>query len=167
MCICNRPCAFAASIHPTAAAAAQEQRELPVAGGTRILLSSGGTITRLLTAAEFVTITITGLPASTTEQHLRHALGRFGHILRVCIFRTDSINQQQQRQQQQQQKSGAVAAAGSPGQPTQGSCWARVSFKEPDEAAAAVAAATELKPWVVKGSRPPAVVHSFMQLGAL
>eukprot|EP00798_Chlamydomonas_sp_ICE-L_P012496 gene12496-15710_t len=56
------------------ASLAEERREVPVVGGTRLLLSPGGTIEAVLTAAEFVSVSVTGLAAGTKVQEVEEKL---------------------------------------------------------------------------------------------
>ena len=84
------------------------------------------------------------MSSNTTDQHIYEKLSQFGDIARVLVFHGDLAGKQQGHK---------------------GTSWAKVSFKEPAQAAAAVAAAGQLIPWVVKGSRPAPLEHTFVQVG--
>lgn len=160
-----------------------EMQELPVVGGTRVLLVPGGSIARVLTPTEFVTVMVSGLPSTITEQEVAAKLEEFGNISRVSIFHaaepsngSEACKQQLQSQQQQQQQQPHDQQVMTPvmGNHHQArllvpclSAWAKVMFSDPTGAEAAVAAADHLKPWGIKASRPAPVDSRFRQVGCI
>lgn len=146
--------------HPQSSPSFQELRELPVVGGTRLVLSPGGAISMVLTSAEFVTVSVTGIAISTTEAELRARFAEFGQVLRVGLHHVVIAEGSSDRSAR---PLSGHASAGGPGQ-QKASSWARVTFREPAFAEAAVLAQERLGPWKLKGARPAPMDHTFVQV---
>lgn len=129
-----------------------QRLELPLIGGTRLLLLPGGGISHVLTRDLHITLSISDLPTNISEQQIRDKLSSFGSINRLQLIHDTTSNTNQQQQ------------AGTKAQPASKPTWARVMFEEPDQATLALASAEQLKPWNVKACKPPPIEHTFTQV---
>ncbi len=102
---------------------------MPIASGPRMLLAAGGTLETFLTDGEFVSVRLTNIQDSDTQQSIREAMQRYGTVTEVVV-----------RNFEQREGGG-------------GPRWAKVSYTSAAAAAQVLARSRELQPWRVRPKR--------------
>ena len=119
----------------------------------------------VLTSAEFVTVSVTGVAVDTGEGEIRARFAEFGQVLRVELHHVAAEGPSDNSAARPRPER-LPLPDGSAGQQKASSSWARVTFREPASAEAAVSAQARLgQPWKLKGAKPAAMDHTFVQVG--